>query len=262
MGQKVIIFLGFFLLLVIVIPFSAFLFLPKDSGPYLDFNTKILGLPAVLAGVVLIAYCLFIFFLTIYLTPKFFSFPPSKNTVMSEEGLRQQIKDYFSDSEEKRKIFEVTEKDDLLLVTWSKEITFSQIINMGSQSKKSIYILRFDDQDHAIKVLNKIVDFDWAAGVTGLGLSWNFQQGVDFSFETTYQPSLDIVDGKYVLNLKNLKYNSNELLGPIHKMASDSGWTLQFVVMLSRWIPNLSLGLSVLTLLIGFGWYYLRNYFK
>jgi hypothetical protein len=245
-------FLIFFAILagLIGIPLMAIFILPNNNG-------RLMGLPIFLSLIILASYIFFVGFLFFYLSPKIFSFPPEKNIASDITILKKDLTDYFTDNEEKRKVFEVTPIGNELYITWSKDLKYNQIVNIGSKSIKSVFILKFEQGNSSIKVVNRQVDIDWSASTKSFNWSFNFQQGIYLDYETTYKPSIEIIDGKPQMSIKNLKYNSMELISPIQKIASQSGWTLHFGIVLNTWVQNILLAISILMLILGLGGYFL-----
>ena len=181
----------------------------------------------ILIATVLVAYLFLAGGLFLYLPSVIFNFKPTGNKSVSLADLRRDITSYFSQNEAEGKMFDVTEEDDKMLITWEKQVYYNQVISVGGDSAKWIVVLRFHEDGRSIFMKMKKVSWDWNAGLSGLSFGGSRFSGIATEFSTRFKPSFEIVDGAPKLVVKNISYRTADMTDPVIMIASRDGWTLR-----------------------------------
>lgn len=124
-------------------------------------------------------------------------------------------------------LFEVAEVDGKLIVTWSASLQYFQVVVGGGRAMKRVIVLTFDEDGHKVYFLMKDKDTAWRASLQGGEFSLNYATGLSAEFRTTVYPSVDWTpEGGLKVELKKLRYDSDELWLPIQKAVLSQGWSL------------------------------------
>lgn len=253
-----ILFIVAFLVPFSVISIDAFFKLsPLFSDQYVD--EVVLGSSVILAAGLFFSYMFFCAFLFFYLPTVVLKFPPPKTpVVIGQKGdIAQQIRDYFDDANRSGKIFDISEKDGKIILTWSAELVHNQIIDVGSYSKKTVFIFGFDEKKRNVLITQSEKDMNWSFGVKGFNLSLSFFKGISMEYEKVWKPSFEVADGKIKFRLNKLKYNSMEILGPVKYILFNNGWSFSFGIFQTKIVQNILLAISIFLFLVSWVLFFL-----
>lgn len=158
----------------------------------------------------------------------FIAFKPQPDTFPSSQTeLMDAIESAFSRPVEGQTLFEVARVGEKLIVTWSASLDYFQITHAGGERMKRVIVLTFDEPRHRALFIMKDRTASWRASTQGAEYSLNFATGLSAEFTHSLYPSLTYSRGGGLsVELKQLRYDSNELWQPIHDAVLSHGWSL------------------------------------
>lgn len=248
-------FFKFFGILVglIVLAILAIVFLPMN-------DKKFLGVNPLLGITFLLAYIFFVGFLFFYLPGVMFNFKPETKNVKPGQEVKQDILAYFNQQTPKGAVFQASASGNDILVTWSGSLANNQIVDIGNDSRKKVFRLRLDESSHYISITDTETNFSYNLSASGSAhLGFSYFQGIALEYSTTYKPSFELANGKPQLQINKLKYDSNQIYGPIRYITSRDGWGIKFLMVQNSVIQNIFLIIGIIILLAGTGLYFLAK---
>lgn len=175
-------------------------------------------------------YSIFAFIMFFYIPGKIMVFRPSQNvSLLSHIELFERINKTFSlKNNENKNLFEVSQKDNKILVTWSSQLNYNQLISYGVNKWKKVFILDCDEKKHIVKLSQKSAT--WNTGLTtgGFSFSGSYFRGLTMEFDFIAKPSFQInEDGAILFDVEKIRYSSNEIMQPLLETLVSSGWTVR-----------------------------------
>src|SRR5438128_978236 len=80
-------------------------------------------------------------------------------------------------------------------------------------------------------------DVRWSAQAGGLDFSFNYMAGYSVEVQVELLPSIEVSpDGHFRFDIKKLRYNSEEIWGPLQRLVTGAGWRLQVDMLPVRWM--------------------------
>jgi hypothetical protein len=172
---------------------------------------------------------------------------------MEKQALAEEIRRLYS-APENRDVFEVFEQGDTMAVSWAASIRYNQLVAAGGISLKRVYVLRLDDAHKVARVVMKEKDARWSAYTGGLDFSFNYMLGYAVEFQIELAPSIEVSpDGRLRFDIKKLRYDSEEVWGPLQRLVTGAGWRVQVDMLPVRWMRwALIAGIALLLLPLAF----------
>ncbi len=172
---------------------------------------------------------------------------------LGKQALSDEIRRVYA-APDNRSVFEVFEQGDTMCVSWAASVQYNQLLAAGGASLKRVYVLRFDDPHKVARVLMKEKDASWSANTQGLGFSFSYMSGYSIEFRVELSPSIEVLpDGRIRFDIKKLRYDSEEIWGPLQKLVTRAGWRLQVDMLPGRWMRAAFIaGMAALVLPLSF----------
>jgi len=155
---------------------------------------------------------------------------------LGKRALADQIRRVYT-APDNREVFEVFEQGDTMCVSWAASAHYNQVMAAGGVSLKRVYVLRLDDRNKVARVVMKEKDARWSARAGGLDFSFNYMAGYSVEVQVELLPSIEVSpDGHFRFDIKKLRYDSEEIWGPLQRLVTGAGWRLQVDMLPVRWM--------------------------
>lgn len=220
---------------------------------YVNSDVKLLGMYVCGLGGLLIGYFFFVCFMFFWLQGFFLSIPGANVEQKSSTEIQNLLNEYFSQANQKAKYFDIENNPDETIITWSRDVKYKQLINMGEANRKILYSFSFDNQKHEVFLTMKEVNFDYELSPTNFNIGLHANWGISIERSTTYIPSFTIADGKLVTKIEKISYNSQDITAPVIKIVTDSGWNIRAGLLRSPLLQNIFLGIAILVWIASLG---------
>lgn len=118
-----------------------------------------------------------------------------------------------------------------LVMDWKyADASWLSLMNANKMTQLARFIMRLDERDHTVRVMENRREFSASAGREGLRLSGHFAWGVitfyEYKQETIY--GVQIENGRPVPRLSyTYRFDSEEMRQPLLLLTRENGWTFQ-----------------------------------
>ncbi|HEY3278218.1 MAG TPA: hypothetical protein VGJ94_16505 [Syntrophorhabdaceae bacterium] len=182
-----------------------------------------------LLSVVFALYMSFVVFMFFSLQDRFIVFRPEPGkTPRPKAEVVALLEKAFTTPVEGGKLFDFMAQGDRVVITWSSSLDYFQLTNVGGRGMKRVIVLTLDEADRDAFFIMKDKDWRWNVSKNFFSFSLNYSTGIFSEYESETYPSISFSEnGGLRVDLKKLKYSSNELWIPIQTALLSSGWTLR-----------------------------------
>lgn len=178
-------------------------------------------------------------YMMVYLPERFMVIAPVISQATAQSDIVAKINGTFSGPP-----FSVASSGDNLRLTWAQGIKYNQIIDVGADEEKRVFLMRFDESTHTAYLTQRSVSWGWNGSFWGLVGSLNFFQGIMFEADFVGKPTFTVSpDGKVSLDLATIKYQSEDILRPLQTIIKQNGWTLRYSMFQTLWARYLFVSL-------------------
>ncbi len=171
---------------------------------------------------VLVIFC-FLFFLI----KRLYIIKTSTYPAISSQELKGKMLEYFSQSANGKNIFEVSNAETTLTITWMGGISYNQLVSVGKQKIKMVVRVVFEENKKRIRIKTSQMNSSGTLGLLGGNLNFSYLSGFWITVKSTYVPSFSIENGKPVLKIEKLTANSLDIIGPVAQLALNGGWDVR-----------------------------------
>jgi len=166
--------------------------------------------------------------ITDFIWRQIFTMYPGGNTPVAVEEVKGQIRDAFAVSEGDTVLFDVKEDGNKMLVSWSGDISQFQLVQGGKINEEREFQLTFMPGTKTIGLTQVSKSSSQSVGIWGFFSSFGYSRGLTLEVFAKIIPSFGVNEnGRVVIDMKKLSYNSNDILSPILHIAKESGWKVQ-----------------------------------
>jgi len=174
-------------------------------------------------------YVMFVCFMFFWLQDYFIVFKPAGETVpLTKTTLINELEKSFNSPADGRRLFEFKKNENRVVITWASSIDYFQVTTAGQRGMKRVVVLTFNEQNHDVFFVMQDKDWQWNLSQGFSDFSLNYSTGIFAEYIDERYPSVAFSKDKGLqVDIKKIKYSSNELWLPIREAVLSSGWTLR-----------------------------------